>query len=183
MRKIRKHTKTLYHGTDSFFEEFSTDFISGKCSIDQYGSGFYFFDTPLKTMRYGNTIVECAVEVSKILEFNKSRRRFNPIQVESLLLSCPYLPEKLDNVNDVDFYGFDSVLREAIKLYSGNDFVHGLNCIGNDFFDPKDTHILLSRFVEITGFDCIRDKELGIYNILTKKQINVIAHKTLEDYK
>jgi hypothetical protein len=183
MHKMRKHTKILFHGTNTLFDEFSTDYISGKCSIDQYGSGFYFFDTPAKTMRYGNIIMECAVEVNKILEFNKSRRRFTVSQIKSLLLSCPYLSEKLENVNDIDFYGFDSVLNEAIHLYAGNDYVHGLNCIGNDFFESTDTHILLSKFVEITGFDCIRDKELGIYNILTKKQINVIAHKTLEDYK
>ena len=175
---------TLYHGTDVLFDEFDNKFISGKCSIDQYGSGFYFFDNPAKTVRYGNIIVECNVSLMKVLDFHKQPRKgITRMDVERMILAAPDLEEKLNNVNDVEYYGFDKVLREAIGLYSTGDVVHTLNCIGTDFFAPEETHILLDKFTELTGYNCVCDKELGIYNVFTKRHIRVIRHASLDDYE
>ena len=102
--------------------------------------------------------------------------------MESLLLKCPDLDNRLENVNDIDYYGFNKVLKEAVNLYYSSDVVHMLNCIGNDFFPGGDTHILQSAFAEMTGINCIRDNRYGIHNILTKKQITIIRHTTLDDY-
>ena len=184
--KNGKLIKTLYHGTKFYFEEFDSSKLCSDCSIDQYGSGFYFFDTPAPTMRYGDIIVECQVEVTRILDVDpdsKSIRKITWNDIERLILACPYLEEKLNNVDDVEYIGFSNVLKQAVNLYSTKDVLHTLNCIGNDFFNKDDTHILLSKFAEITGIDCIRNEKFGIWNILTKTQINIIAHKTMEDYE
>jgi len=45
--------------------------------------------------------------------------------------------------------------------------------LGNDFFMPEETHILLSEFTKLTGINCITNTKRGIYVILTKQQIDI----------
>ena len=182
--KDGKIVKILYHGTNFHFDEFDESKLCSDCSIDQYGSGFYFFDSPAPTIRYGNIIVECSVEICKIVEVNDPTylSSISKMNIERLLLASPSLDDRLNNIDDVEYTGFDNVLKQAIALYSTKDVLHTLNCIGNDFYEKEDTYILLKKFAEITGYNCVRDSKSGIWNILTKKQITILAHKTMEDY-
>lgn len=165
--------KILYHGTNSFFEEFSNEFISTKESIDQYGSGFYFYDSPAKTIMHGDLRVTAEVEILKSVEHTKM---WNPSCdiIHSLICASPNLGHRLGDHGDIGYYGFDIVLNRAIKLYAQKSFyTHILNTIGNDFFDGNETHILLNKFIELSGINCIKDSKRGIYVILAKRFIDI----------
>jgi len=60
--------KILYHGTNAVFSEFSNDYLSTEDSIDQYGSGFYFYDIPSKAALHGGWILECDVTINKLVK-------------------------------------------------------------------------------------------------------------------
>lgn len=167
--------KILYHGTDSLFEDFSNEFLCTKDSLDQYGSGFYFYDTPGKTVLHGSMRVTVEVEICKSIE-HTDRWCSTADDIESLILKAPDLENRLSDFGDIDWEGFDEVLSMTINSYTGRDFyTNTLNTLGNDFFDPEDTHILLNAFVKMTGINCITDSERGIYVILDKSYINIIS--------
>lgn len=156
------------------FDEFDQTLIGGKEAIDQYGSGIYFFNTPDRTIRHGNIRITAVVEIGKTIDVNKVyRRRLSRETVERLILASPDFDDKIRNCGDVDYYGVTKVLYEIIPNYRDLDYVSMLNTIGNDFYSPEDTYILLKRFAELTGYNCIVNKELGIYNILTVDQITI----------
>lgn len=166
--------KTLYHGTNTWFEEFSNDFLGTENSIDQYGSGFYFYEMASKTTLHGDLRVTAKVEINKSMEYSQVIDPIDSDFVESLILESPDLEYKLENWGDLEYEGFDNVLETAINGYTGyTDYISLLNVIGNDFFDGKDTHILLKKFVKMTGIDCFTDSKRGIYVILTKRQIEI----------
>jgi len=165
-------TLTLYHGTNDIFDEFSNDFLSGDDSIDQYGSGFYFYTTPAKTALHGYIRVTATVTINKTINVSKFKRV--PLDVvESLICVAPDMESVLENFGDINQLGFDKVLKIAVKSYRDLDVIDCLNSIGNDFFHKKDTHILLSKYAKLTGYDALYVKERNIYVILTKKQISI----------
>jgi hypothetical protein len=165
-------TLTLYHGTNNYFDEFSTDFLSTADSIDQYGSGFYFYSVPSKTSLHGDLRITAKVEVNKIIDVVKYKKVSMKV-IESLLLASPNFDFIIENFGETSYYGLSSVLRQAIKSYKNYDVIECLNAIGNDFYDKKDTHILLSKYAELTGYNAIHVKHRDIYVILTKKQITI----------
>jgi hypothetical protein len=169
---MKPKRKILYHGSNASFDEFSTDYLSMKDSIDQYGSGFYFFDKKSKTPLYGEICYTVEAEIQKILYTHKKFYLYYD-DVEFLLLAAPDLDDRLNNFGDVDYYGFDKVLADAIHAYAGQDAITILNTIGNDFYSPEDTHLLLKKFIEITGYDCVVNKERGIWVILSKQQLTI----------
>ena len=165
----------LYHGTNVTFENFDNKFIGTSSSIDQYGSGFYFFDNPDDTRGYGDITVTVDAEINKpILWENRKKHLLTRPLVKKLISVCPDLKDKLSNFGDIEWEGYNSVLKTAIDSYVDMNVIDGLNAIGNDFFDFEDTHILLSKFVKETGYNAIIDTTTGIYVILTVNQIKII---------
>lgn len=162
----------LYHGTNTEFEEFSNEFLSSENSIDQYGSGFYFYSDKSKTALHGSLRVYADVTIKKSVE-HTTKIKLTRKNIEAMILACPNLEYCLENYGEIDYEGFDKVLKRAVDSYMGLHFLDCLNCLGNDFFPGKDCHILLSKFAEIKGIDCITDKSRYIYVILTKKQITI----------
>lgn len=168
--------KTLFHGTNGDFVEFSNDFLSTDNSNDQYGSGFYFFDEDNinSCPHYGNNIIEVDATINKSIEYD-SNYKMPPKVIAKLIKSSPFLKDSLENFGDIKYEGIKNVFIKAVNTYtqSGN-FLDILNMIGNDFYSPKTTFYLLAEFTELTGIDCITDLKYGIHVILNKSQIKVI---------
>jgi len=171
---------TLYHGTNEMFEEFSNNFLSTDKSIDQYGSGFYFYSMASKTVLHGYLRVTAKVTINKAIS-HASNKKLTRDQIETLLLTSPSFDDRILNFGDTEYEGMDKVLKSAVKTYSTLSILDCLNCIGNDFFESGDTHLLLSKFVKLTGIDCITDLSRDIYVILTKKQIEIISCNNADD--
>ena len=172
--------KILYHGTDAWFDKFSDEFLSSSDSIDQYGSGFYFYGNKSKTTLHGNHCIKCKVKINKSIEHNTMRKISKSI-IERLIIVSPTLDSTLDNFGDIENDGFEKVLRIAVESYKHLDMLSCLNSIGNDFFPGKSVASLLRKFALITGIDCITDKERDIYVILTASQIRILEHFNLQE--
>jgi len=169
--------KILYHGTNAVFSEFSNDYLNTEDSIDQYGSGFYFYDNPSNATLHGGWILECDVTINKSIKIQSMsiKRTVSRDIIQSLICASPYLEDTLENFGDISYLGFDKVFKQTVDQYwkHQGDQIDLLNCIGNDFFQPKDTHLLLSKWVKLGGFDTVYVKERNIYIILTKQQIHI----------
>jgi hypothetical protein len=161
----------LYHGTNKYFESFENRYINTSTSIDQYGSGFYFYGNKGSTILHGDLRVYANVEILKCIQYD-DKLELSLDDIESLILKSSDLEYYLSNFDDIDYYGFDKVFKDASKLYIGGHFLDTLNKIGNDFF-PDDYHILLSEFVKLTGINCIKDSKRDIFVILDKKYITI----------
>ncbi len=168
--------KELYHGTNTSFEKFDPMFLNSDCAIDQYGSGYYFYDSIAPTVMHGNYVVFANCDIKKILDIDKLHKyQLNYKQIEQLILKTPELDMCLTNFGDIEYESYDKLLNTVIKLYVGMDIIHQLNILGNDFFKGKDTHILLKEFIKITGINCIRKKftEHSIWVMLDEKDIKI----------
>lgn len=178
-----KHeTVNLYHGTNADFEEFENDYICTEDSVDQYGSGFYFYDeeNSSKTVLHGDIQVKVKALIKNSIDFESDELELTKNQIYSLICASPDLENRLWNFGDIDFEGFDNVLESAINTHIGIHWLDSLNMIGNDFFDGKDTHILLSWFAKETGFNCITDKKRGIHVMLKKSDFQIVSKRNEE---
>jgi hypothetical protein len=169
--------KELFHGTNSHFDKFDPLYLNTENSIDQYGSGFYFYDCIAPTIRHGGNVVFAKCHIEKILDIDESyKHKLSRDQIEILILQSPELDLCLTNFGDVEFESYDKVLNRAIDLYLNMDIVHTLNIIGNDFFKNKNVHILLKKFIELTGFNCFQKKfiEYSIWVFLDANDIEIL---------
>ena len=173
----------LYHGTNIPFDKFDPKRLNSDCAIDQYGSGFYFFDTAGPTVRYGDIVIVAECEIKSILDVDNSSYELNYYQIEELLLKSPDLDYCLGNFGDTNFESFDHVLSRASENYTGGEILRTLNSIGNDFFKGDSAYVLLRAFSKMTGFNCIRKELSGgnIYVMLDDRDIDIIEVTTLED--
>lgn len=161
----------LYHGTNAVFDEFRNEFVSTKNSIDQYGSGFYFYSVKSKTVLHGDLRVYADVDIKNPMEYDNDFE-LGYDDIHSLLYLSLDLEERLWDFGDIDYDGFDNVLDSAVNAYCDYQFLDMLNAMGNDFFDGYEA-ILLEGFKKLTGVDCITDTERDIYVVLDKSQINI----------
>ena len=170
----------LYHGTDSDFDEFSNDYLCTEKSIDQYGSGFYFYNENhnSETIKYGGIQVKVRAWIDNSIEWD-AVSFLTENQLYSLICKAPNLEYKLSDWGEIEFEGFDNVLQKAINAYKNIPFLECLNAIGNAFYDSEDTYILLSEFVKETGFNCITDLKHGIYVMLRKTDFEIIEKKEI----
>lgn len=65
-----KYTKTLYHGTDAEFKEFSLEHF-GKHDEGDFGKGIYFSEDEKTASKYGKNIKEANVNIQNPLVINK----------------------------------------------------------------------------------------------------------------
>lgn len=169
--------KELFHGTNSHFNKFDPLYLNTENSIDQYGSGFYFYDSIAPTIRHGDNVIFANCYIKKILDINKSYKyKLTRDQIETLILQSSELDLCLTNFGDVEFESYDKVLNQAIDLYLDIDIIHTLNVIGNDFFKDRNISILLKKFIEITGFNCFQKKftEYSIWVFLDANDIEIL---------
>jgi hypothetical protein len=122
---------------------------------------------------HGDLRVTADVEILKSIEHTDEWKP-SIEDIYSLICASPNLEYRLEDHGDIDYYGFNVVLDMAVKIYAKESFyTHILNTIGNDFYERNETHILLDAFVKLTGINCIKDSERGIYVILAKRFIEI----------
>ena len=169
--------KRLYHGTNAIFDKFDPAFLNIEKSVDQYGSGFYFYDSIAPTIRFGDNVVFADCHIKKILDINKSHKyKLTRDQVETLIIQSPILDDCLTNFGDIENESFDKILNCAVNTYQDMDMLYTLNVIGNDFFRGKYTSILLKKFIELTGINCFQKKfiDLSIFVMLDANDIEIV---------
>ena len=169
----------LYHGTNSLFDEFDNRYLCTNDSIDQYGSGFYFYDSPAPTVKYGNLCVIVNTEDLKTIEYD-SQIELDEDTVFRMIVESPEFEFRLEDHGDIEYEGFNNVLNQTVKRYKGN-FLDQLNAIGNDFYSPENTYILLRKFKKLTGINCITDKKYRIYVMMDNRDIEILKVITLEE--
>ena len=167
--------KYLYHGTDHDFNEFSNEYLSTNDSIDQYGSGFYFYGKKMKhrTFYHGSIQMKVKAWIEKSIEHD-SELKYTEDQIYSYICSCEDLENRLWDFGDIETDGFDKVLDYAVSLYMEDHWLDCLNKIGNDFFPGSSVKLLLNKFVKETGINCITDSERDIFVILRKSDLEII---------
>lgn len=129
-----KYTKTLYHGTDENFDEFSLDKF-GKHDQGDFGKGIYFSEDKQTATKYGKNIKEVKVNIQNpyIINNHDDYKRMwknfaNNIDLKSLskedleLYNDPYIPEEDKNfmlydtldsdqkMNTFKNMGYDSII-------------------------------------------------------------------------
>lgn len=172
----------LYHGTDQDFEEFENSVLSSENSIDQYGSGFYFYneENSSKTSLHGGIQIRVRAWLENPIKHDDNSLKLTKDQIHSLLCASPDLDYKLENFGEVDFDGFDKVLDIAVLTYYENHWLDTLNMIGNDFFEPESTYLLLKEFFKQTGHNCITDEKRGIIVMLRKSDFEIVEKNYLD---
>ena len=169
--------KTLYHGTNSIFEKFDPKYLNSDCAIDQYGSGYYFYNSIAPTIRHGNNVIFANCKIEKVLdECQLDNYILTKENIENLILQSPNLDNCLTNFGDIEFESFEKVLANTVKLYENIDILHVLNTLGNDFFKYQNTHILLKNFKNLTGFNCLQKRfdEFSIWVMFDENDIDII---------
>lgn len=167
----------LYHGTNEIFDKFDPKKLNSDCAIDQYGSGFYFYDCIAPTIRHGSIVTFAKCHIKRILNADETDNYSLTFrQVEELILYSQDLDICLTNFGDVEYESWDNVFYRAVDLYHSQDILHSLNTIGKDFFQPEECHILLKKFVEMTGFNCIKKEfeDNSIYVMLDERDIEIV---------
>lgn len=172
--------KTLYHGSNNYFEEFSNAVLSGKDSLDQYGSGFYFYDEVSRTSLHGGIVYTVRADITNPIEWDTQEELSSDV-VWGLICAAPDLEGRLAGHGDVEYEGFDEVLERAVACYEGISPLEALNMIGNDFYDAEDIWRLLNKFVKLTGSNCVTCKERNIYVMLRKVDFEITGIRELEE--
>jgi len=167
----------LYHGTNSTFDYFEPNFLNSDCAIDQYGSGYYFYDSISPTIRHGNNVIFANCKIEKILDETQLKTYvLTKDNIEDIILQSPELDICLTNFGNIEDESFDKVFNYAVNLYTNLDVLYVLNAIGNDFFRYQHTHILLKKFKSITGFNCLQKKfdDFSIWVMFDESDIDII---------
>jgi hypothetical protein len=156
--------KAVYHGARTDFAEFDSSFMYSGEGASQSGSGFYFTTNPESASGYaggeGGRVMPVYLAIKNPLkidfasgEVSGADITLTPAMVRKIILSIPGIRSTEDspllNFGDIEYEGFDKVLREAVRLYAGGNNIAALR---NDFFG-KDNGAWLKAFSEATGYD------------------------------
>jgi len=157
----------MYHGTSGDFSIFDPEFMYSGEGASQTGSGFYFTDNPKSASRYaiikgadGAKVMPVYLSLQKPLhiDFLKGETtgadiELSAAQLRKIILRAKDIRSKEDsplmNFGDVNYEGFEKVLRSAINLYTGSSNIASLR---NDFFGD-DHAAWLEAFSAATGYD------------------------------
>lgn len=168
----------FYHGTMADISEFSLDFIGG--GHDQYGSGFYFTDSPeiadmytgdIKTGAVAPNILKVYLRIERPI-YPDVIRPLPPAMIAKLIELAPDSEESLMNYGDIEYEGYQKVLRTAVKSYANATVFETMNYIHNDFYGD-DHAAFLANFKKITKYDgvIIKDKNATIAVVFDPSQI------------
>ncbi len=161
----------FYHGSPCRIDSFSYEFIGhGK---DQYGSGFYFTSCRTSASGYavrnevsdrlfkGNatpTLHKVKLSIENPLD-TKHKQSLSSAQVRTIIERAPSLLDRLSESYDVEYEGYENVLRKVIEIYSDNDestLLEQLNMLSNDFYglDIKEFNECIR---DVLGYDSVVD--------------------------
>lgn len=192
----RINTTIFYHGSPYRIDRFSLDFCGR--GTDQNGAGFYVTSNRRQAIGY------CENNEQKRATFNGMPEEptlhvarlsvENPLSVDEIkslstdtverfLKHSPSFDDALTNYGDVDWEGYEVVLKRAVQSYAGiqGPLIQTLHMIANDFFDG---HVReFNDFVINTlGYDSFIERvgDDFIVTVLDEDLIEIVARKKLE---
>ncbi len=187
-----------YHGSGTNFNQFLYQF-QGQGN-DQLGSGFYFTSNlndareyafkriNSQTPKLGGEDSPTIIEV--ILSFNNllNADEIIPIstnKIRKLLLNSPRFDEFLNDFGDVEFEGKQSLINQAVNIYSNitkhKPLVQALFPIANDLY-PANVKEFNQQIINILGYDGIVKhfhNNVSHYVAFNPDQIKIIAKHSL----
>lgn len=176
----------FYHGTAADISQFSFDHV-GKGN-DQYGSGFYFTDSPSVAGGYtdhkGEHQSPNVLKVHLRLEnpiFPNDKKPLRRDHIKKLIMLAPDHKESLMNYGDVDYEGYNKVLNMAVDSYTQIPKFHAMNSMNNDFYRDHEGQFL-KNFKQVTKHDGVITTEGSstIVNIFHPNQIKSAIGNTGE---
>ena len=150
--------QVFYHGTASDIKQFHPSFLGH--GLDQYGTGFYFADSPYIANSYvhGNSAVSqtAAPNVLPVYLSIKSPINtsddtpFKREHIKKLIQAAPNHRESLENFGDISYDGYNKVLNDAIKSHLDTPKHTAMNYINNDFYSDHPQEFV-KNLKQITG--------------------------------
>ena len=178
----------LYHGTKTYFDEFSLDFIGQNARNE--GAGIYLTDSKdvAKSYAYDDGYI-LSVEFNCKKPLSSTEVTLTYGEINELILTLHEEVNLLEDINDISYYGIEAVLEEAIEMFSNNECDTDLiSEIGNTIGDHK---LVLDTIYNKFGYDHIVTKaswgyDLGqknIYVVLNPSLLNIVKRETYEELK
>ena len=157
----------VYHGSESVFNEFKSEFM-GKTGT-ACGQGFYFTNDKSEASYFGNNVKTFFLNIRK------------PLSDESLTITSDMFRVLLDSIDkkqcdadadfgygilsdygDVDYYGRESVLNDAVEMeMSSND--NDVELIGGIVNATNDYELVMQTLRDTLGYDGVIIKSRGIF--------------------
>ena len=172
----------VYHGSDSEFNEFKSNFIGSHGT--SRGQGFYFTSDRDFSGNFGENIKAFYLNIRKPLsktELTLTRKQIqilidNVDKVQSLEdEDSPY--GILSNYGDTDLEGRDKVLKYATDLeYNSSD--NDVELIGGIINSSGSYDVVISTLYKMFGYDGIIDETDGIYVAHHANQIKEVSNQT-----
>lgn len=156
----------VYHGTESEFDEFKSEFM-GKTGT-AIGQGFYFTSNEEDAKGFGNIVKAFYLNIRKPLSLDKLTLKPNQIMklVDAIdRAQCEKDPEFgygiLSDFGDVDYEGRDEVLRSATQMLSNEE--NDVELVGGLINTSGDYDLVVDVLRKVLGFDGVICRERGVY--------------------
>ena len=167
----------LYHGTTANFDNFSFDFIGTNGRAE--GIGLYFTDSKEVASTYADNGRIFTVNMIGKKPLSGDKITLSKEEVEKLVMEMHKRRNILADFGDIDFEGFESVLRDCIEslLEDSNDDVEIMSQISNVSGSHKD---VLDVVYNILGYDYAITKATWGYNLGQKNIYTIFTTNAIE---
>ena len=170
----------VYHGSESVFDEFKSEFM-GKTGT-ACGQGFYFTNDKNEASYFGNNVKTFFLNIRK------------PLSDESLTITSDMFRILLDSIDkkqceadadfgygilsdygDVDYYGRESVLNDAVEMEI-NSSDNDVELIGGIVNATNDYDLVMQTLRDTLGYDGVIIKSRGVFVAHHPNQIKEIGN-------
>lgn len=169
----------VYHGTESEFNEFKSEFM-GKTGT-ALGQGFYFTSNKDDAGAFGKIVKAFYLNIKKPLSGDKltmTRKEITKLVDMIDKTQCANDPEFgygiLSNFGDVDYEGRNNVLRSAVQMLMQEN--SDVELVGALINGTGDYDLVVNVLRKTLGYDGIINKERGIYVIHHPNQVKQITN-------
>lgn len=174
---------TVYHGTESEFDEFKSEYM-GKTGT-ALGQGFYFTSNKGDAEAFGNIVKAFFLNIRKPLNANKltmTRQEITKLVDTIDKTQCERDPEfgygVLSDYGDVDYEGRNNVLRSAVEMLMTEN--NDVELVGGLINTVGDYDLVVNVLRQTVGYDGIINKERGIYVIHHANQAKQITNTNFD---
>lgn len=170
----------VYHGTDSEFDEFKSEFM-GKTGT-ALGQGFYFSSSNEDASAFGTNVKAFYLNIRKPLSLDELT--LTPNEIRTLIDSidkaqCEIDPEFeygiLSDFGDVDYEGRNKVLKTATQMLSDED--NDVELIGGLINASGDYDLVVKVLRNTLEYDGVICRDRGIYVVHHPNQIKEISNQ------
>lgn len=170
----------VYHGSPNKFEQF--DYSRIRTNGTSEGVGFYFTDNKSIATGYGNKGYLYTVNLSGKKAMSDNEKTLTKGEIRTLIIELNEREEFLSNFGDVDYEGFEKVLRNAVNnTYDYCDTDSEL--ISVIYNTAGENEIVIELFREVLGYDHITSTpdwgNQKLYIALTNDIIEIVEVEVL----